>query len=150
MLLDTVILELVHYQVPSESTSCHLAPDCVSIYPLLSSLIILLVVCTAEGRPDDGSGHHRAESAPIPISIQFRFMMHITSSTCCFHLCDGQQAVLIDHSQGPCSFKYEAYNRKTFMNSITLQPLVADQAFMPHMKAMYVPFHMGYGSLICY
>ena len=29
-----------------------------------------------------------------------------------------------------------------------MQPLVADQAYMPQMKAMYVPFHMGYGSLI--
>ena len=45
---------------------------------------------------------------------------------------------------------YEAYNRKTFMNSITLQPLVADQAFMPHMEAMYVPFQMRYGNLTCY
>ena len=45
---------------------------------------------------------------------------------------------------------YEAYNRKKFTHSITLQPPVADQAFMPHMKAMYVPFHMGYDSLITY
>ena len=47
-------------------------------------------------------------------------------------------------------FMYEAYNRKTFMNSIALQPLVADQAFMPHMEAMYVPFQMRYGNLTCY
>ena len=46
--------------------------------------------------------------------------------------------------------KYEAYNRKKFTHSITLQPPVADQVFMPHMKAMFVPFHMGYGSLISY
>ena len=45
---------------------------------------------------------------------------------------------------------YEAYNRKKFTHSITLQPPVADQVFMPHMKAMFVPFHMGYGSLISY
>ena len=38
---------------------------------------------------------------------------------------------------------------KRGMDSITVQPLVADEAFMPHMEAMYVPFHMGYGSLIC-
>jgi len=43
--------------------------------------------------------------------------------------------------------KYEAYNRKTFMNSITLQPVIAEQAFMPHMEAMYVPFQMRYGNL---
>ena len=46
--------------------------------------------------------------------------------------------------------EYEAHNRKTCMNSITLQPLVADQAFMPHMEAMYVPFQMRYGNLTCY
>ena len=45
---------------------------------------------------------------------------------------------------------YEAEIVKRGMNSITVQPLVADEAFMPHMEAMYVPFHMGYGSLICY
>ena len=45
---------------------------------------------------------------------------------------------------------YEAYNRKKFTHSITLQPPVADQDCMPHMKAMHVPFHMGYGSLIPY
>ena len=36
------------------------------------------------------------------------------------------------------------------MTLIALQPLVPDQVFMPHMEAMYVPFHMGYCSLICY
>ena len=45
---------------------------------------------------------------------------------------------------------YEAYNRKKFTHSITLQPLVADQAFMPHMEAMYVTFQMRYGKLTCY
>ena len=35
------------------------------------------------------------------------------------------------------------------MNSVALQPVVADQAYMPQMKAMYVPFHMRYGRLIC-
>ena len=46
--------------------------------------------------------------------------------------------------------QYEAENVKTSMNSVTLQPHVADHAYMAHMKAMYVPFHMGYSSLICY
>ena len=45
---------------------------------------------------------------------------------------------------------YEGYKRKTFMNSIALQPHVVDQAYMPNMKAMYVPFHMVYSSLTCY
>ena len=46
--------------------------------------------------------------------------------------------------------QYEAYKRKTGMTFIALQPLVPDQVVMPHMEAMYVPFHMGYCSLICY
>ena len=41
--------------------------------------------------------------------------------------------------------------RKTFMTLIALLPLVPDQVFMPHMKALYVPFHLGtYGRLQCY
>ena len=35
------------------------------------------------------------------------------------------------------------------MNSVTLQPLGIDYANILHMEAMYVPFHMGYGGLIC-
>ena len=42
---------------------------------------------------------------------------------------------------------YEAYNNKKVMNSIALQPHVADHAYIPNMKTMYVPFHMGYGNL---
>ena len=45
---------------------------------------------------------------------------------------------------------YEAYKRKTGMTLIALQPPVPDQVFMPHMEAIYVPFHMGYCSLSCY
>ena len=45
---------------------------------------------------------------------------------------------------------YEAYKQKTGMTLIALQPLVLDKVCMPHMEAMYVPFHMGYSSLICY
>ena len=45
---------------------------------------------------------------------------------------------------------YEAEIVKRGMDSITVQPLVADEAFMPHVEAVYVPFHMEYGILICY
>ena len=45
---------------------------------------------------------------------------------------------------------YEAEIVKRGIASITVQPLVADEAFMTHMEAMFVPFHMEYGSLICY
>ena len=48
------------------------------------------------------------------------------------------------------SIIYEAEIVKRGMDSITVQPLVADEAFMTHMEAMFVPFHMEYGSLICY
>ena len=45
---------------------------------------------------------------------------------------------------------YEGDVVKRFMNFIALQPLVVDEAFMPHMKAVDVPFHLLYGGLICY
>ena len=35
------------------------------------------------------------------------------------------------------------------MNSVTLQPLGIDHDDIPHMEAMVVPFHIGYGGLIC-
>ena len=34
------------------------------------------------------------------------------------------------------------------MTSVTLLPAGAYQATLPHIKAMYVPFHLVYGSLI--
>ena len=36
------------------------------------------------------------------------------------------------------------------MSTVTLQPLVADHATIPHVIAMDFPFHIRYGSLICY
>ena len=45
---------------------------------------------------------------------------------------------------------YEGKDEKTCTALISLQPLVADQASMPHMRAMYVPFNMVYGRLMCY
>ena len=47
-------------------------------------------------------------------------------------------------------FVYEAYKRKRGMTLIALQPNVPDDAYMSHMKGMYVPFNMAYGSLIYY
>ena len=44
---------------------------------------------------------------------------------------------------------YEGENVKSFTTFIAMQPLVADHAFMPHLKALYVPFHMAYSGLIC-
>ena len=46
------------------------------------------------------------------------------------------------------SLIYEAYKRKRGMTLIALQPNVPDDAYMSHMKGMYVPFNMAYGSLI--
>ena len=43
---------------------------------------------------------------------------------------------------------YEAYKRKTGMALIAMQPNVPDDAYMSHMKGMYVPFNMAYGSFI--
>ena len=50
----------------------------------------------------------------------------------------------------PTHAHYEGDVVKRFMNLVALQPLVVDEAFMPHMKAMDVPFHTMYGSLICF
>ena len=44
---------------------------------------------------------------------------------------------------------YEAKDEKTFTSLIAMQPLVADHSYMPHMKAIHVPFNWLYGSLIC-
>ena len=43
---------------------------------------------------------------------------------------------------------YEAKDERSFTSLIAMQPLGADHAFMPHLKAMYVPFHMAYSGLI--
>ena len=45
--------------------------------------------------------------------------------------------------------EYEAENVKSFTTFIAMQPLVADHTFMPHLKALYVPFHMVFSGLIC-
>ena len=56
----------------------------------------------------------------------------------------------VRHSLGMGNMgQYEAKDERSGMSLIAMQPLVADQAFMPHMKAMYVPFHMAYSGLIC-
>ena len=36
------------------------------------------------------------------------------------------------------------------MKSVTLQPLGADNATLPHLKVMHIPFHLVYGSLIAF
>ena len=46
-------------------------------------------------------------------------------------------------------FAYEAEIVKRGMNSIALQPHVADHAYIPHMKAIHASFKWLYGSLIC-
>ena len=45
---------------------------------------------------------------------------------------------------------YEGKLDNRFMNFVALQPLAVDEAFMPHMKAIDVPFHFLYGGLTCY
>ena len=48
------------------------------------------------------------------------------------------------------SKEYEAGVIKSETGVIILQPLGADHATMHHIKAMNVPFHLGYGSLMCF
>ena len=44
---------------------------------------------------------------------------------------------------------YEAKDERSFTSLIAMQPLGADHACMPQLKAMYVPFHMAHSGLIC-
>ena len=45
--------------------------------------------------------------------------------------------------------EYEGVDVTNWIGAVSVQPLAADQASMPHMKAMNVSFHMPYGGLIC-
>ena len=45
---------------------------------------------------------------------------------------------------------YEAWAILSETELVSLQPLGADHATLPHMKAMHVPFHLVYGSLISF
>ena len=45
---------------------------------------------------------------------------------------------------------YEAWAILSENEAISLQPLGADHATIPHMKAMDVPFPLMYDSLICF
>ena len=49
----------------------------------------------------------------------------------------------------PSSTNYEAKDEKTGTTLIAMQPLVANRAYIPQMKAMCVPFHMVYGGFMC-
>ena len=51
------------------------------------------------------------------------------------------------HIEG--SQMYEGRLDKRFMNFVALQPLLVDEAFIPHMKAIDVPFQFLYGGLTC-
>ena len=44
---------------------------------------------------------------------------------------------------------YEGKDERSFTTFIAMQPLVPDNSYMPHMKAIHVPFNWLYGSLIC-
>ena len=44
---------------------------------------------------------------------------------------------------------YQGRSKGSFTRAISLHPLGAWQATIPHMKAKDVPFHMGYSGLIC-
>ena len=45
---------------------------------------------------------------------------------------------------------YEAWAILSETELVSLQPLGADHATLPHMKAMHVPFHLVYCSLISF
>ena len=60
--------------------------------------------------------------------------------------CDSIPISRSPYSRSPL---YQAKDEKKFTSLIAMQPLVPDHAFMPHLKAMYVSFHMAYSGLIC-
>ena len=45
---------------------------------------------------------------------------------------------------------YEAWAILSETELVSLQPLGADHATLPHMKAMHVPSHLVYGSLLSF
>ena len=45
---------------------------------------------------------------------------------------------------------YEAWAILSETELVSLQPLRADHATLPRLKAMHVPFHLAYGSLLCF
>ena len=55
-----------------------------------------------------------------------------------------------DNVKWEIAILYEAKLDKRFMNLEALLPLLVDEAFMPHMKAVDVPCHFLYGGLTCY
>ena len=44
---------------------------------------------------------------------------------------------------------YEGVDVTNWIGAVAEQPLVAHKTFMPQMRAINVPFHLLYGSLIC-
>ena len=50
---------------------------------------------------------------------------------------------------GPFANTYEGMDVTNWIGAVSVQPLAADQGFMPHMIAKEVFFHFLYGSLIC-
>ena len=46
-------------------------------------------------------------------------------------------------------FLYEGWSKGSYSHAISVQPLGIEHATIPHMEAKDVPFHMGYGGLIC-
>ena len=45
--------------------------------------------------------------------------------------------------------EYEGRSKGSHSHAISVQPLGIEHTTIPHMEAKDVPFHMGYGGLIC-
>ena len=57
--------------------------------------------------------------------------------------------IWVSGCSGCNSRQYEGRLPRSFKAFVSLQPLGADHVTMPHLIAVYVPFHMGYSSLMC-
>ena len=63
---------------------------------------------------------------------------------------EGNKLSLLSVSTEHELLSYEAWAILSETELVSLQPLGADHATLPHMKAMHVPFHLVYGSLISF
>ena len=62
----------------------------------------------------------------------------------------GQPKIGLGRNQVKIFFtQYEGWSKGSHNHAISVQPPGIEQATIPDMRAKHVPFHMGYGGLIC-
>ena len=79
-----------------------------------------------------GSGRRAGSIGKLTLSMTIMTANFKSKVIFNFSLTNGSREYFTRHIKG-----------KVFTALIAMQTLVVDQAYMPHMKAMYVPFHMA-------